>query len=212
MRRVLFLYPKRWRDRYAHEMDQLLDDAPLSVRGATDIGIHAVTLRLLDATTLATLSALLASAALLPHMSFGMLWVNFVLLPQPIGAAAPIGILDRVQPSVLLALLGFAAAVAPMLRGVSQRDRRSGVRLRWQSYPIHTGLALIAAAWIAMTVAQLYDQAWHVVARWYWALCATSCHEPWMAPLSLGRIIYPWILLLPAGWLAWRWGRRRIER
>jgi hypothetical protein len=212
MRRILYVYPKRWRDRYADEMDQLLDDAPLTVRGAASIGVHAARVRLRDGATLSTLSALVAAAALLPIISLGILWVNFVVLPEPMDAGIALGILHRLQPSEALPFLGLIAAVAPMLQAVVRPEGRMGARIRWRSYPIHAGLALIAIAWIAVLVAHLYDVVWHAVARWYWALCATSCHEPWMAPLSLARIIYPWILLLPAGWLVWRWGRRRLER
>jgi hypothetical protein len=212
MRRILYLYPKRWRDRYADEMDQLLDDAPLTVRGAANMGAHAAAVRLRDGATLAGLSALLATAALLPLMNIAVLWVNFVVLPNPMDAWILVAVLERVPPSLLLALLGLAAAVAPMLHRVTETGGPSRVRVRWRMYPIHAGLALIALAGVAMTVVELYDQAWHGVAQWYWAACATACHEAWMAPVSLAGILYPWILLAPAAWFAWRRGRGWTER
>ena len=207
MRRVLYLYPKRWRDRYGDEMDQLLDDAPLTVRAAADIAVHAASVRLLDRTTLATVSALVAAAALLPLMVLGALWVNFVLLPSPIDPGILLAVL-HVQPSSLLSLLGFVFAVVPMLQRVRNSDGRSTLRVRWRSYPVHAVLASVATVGVAMTVQQLYNEVWHGVAAWYWALCATSCEEPWMAPVTLAGIVYPWILVVPAGWLAWRRARR----
>lgn len=212
MRRILYLYPKRWRDRYADEMDQLLDDAPLTARATADIAVHAASVRLMDRTTLATASALVAAAALLPLMAFGLLWVNFVLLSSAIDVGVLFAILGQFQRSLLLSLVGFVFAVVPMLQRVTSSDGRSTLRVRWRSYPVHALLASVATVGVAIIGQQLYNEAWHGVAGWYWALCATSCHEPWMAPLTLAGIVYPWILIVPAGWLAWRRARRWTER
>ena len=208
MRRILYLYPKRWRRRYADELDELLDHAPLTVRGAVNIGILAAALRMRDGPTLAFLSALLAAAALVPFVIMTILWLNFVILPRPFDPSLPLAMTNRFPPTPVLPFVGLAAAVLPMLQDRAEPGGGRRIRIRWRSYPIHAGLALVAVAWVSMAAAELYDQVWHGVARWYWALCATSCHEPWMAPLSLGRIIYPWILLPTAGWLVWRWVRR----
>ena len=157
MRRILYLYPKRWRDRYADEMDQLLHDAPLTVRAAADIAVHAASVRLLDRRTLATASALVAAAALLPLMVFGLLWVNFVLLSSPIDVGVLFAILGQFQRSLLLSLVGFVFAVVPMLLRVTTPDGRSTLRVRWRSYPVHAVLASVATVGVAMEVHQLYN-------------------------------------------------------
>jgi hypothetical protein len=210
MRRILYLYPRRWRDRYGDEMDQLLDDAPLTARGVASIGMHALQLRMRDGGTQAGLCAVLALVALLPLMIMAYLWLNFAVLHNPIDAPVLWAVLDRVQPFQVMPVLGLVLAAAPMLQQVTHADGRSTLRLRWRRFPVHAALTIVGAAGTAIMLVEVYDTAWHAVAQWYWATCDTSCGEPWMAPVSLAGTLYPWILLAPAGWLAWR--RRLLRR
>lgn len=209
MRRILSLYPKRWRDRYGDEMDQLLDDAPLTLRGAASIGSHALRLRMGDRRTLATLSALLALLAIMPLLVMAFLALNFVVLQNPIDGAIVMALIGRLPMSAVMTVLAVVLAGAPMLeyRQAHPHAPRA-LRIRWREYPVHAAIALVASGGTLLMLEDLYDMVWHAVAQWYWATCETSCGELWMVPISLAGTAYPWILLVPAGWLAWR---RRVR-